>query len=191
MNRPNRDYVQDEDGGVDIEALRQQSLATFNSLIPILANKVRHRFPELSKEDIEEILSDLHFRISNKVDYKRHQNGLGRGYFFRAVRNMVLNKRRQRIRNARRKTSLKSALDQSPNDETPEEALMIYLLRKRLHEAISACLNDDEKNAIQYHFLGFTNEDTGTALKIPTGTVASRLKSARKKLGKYLRKKTQ
>jgi RNA polymerase sigma-70 factor (ECF subfamily) len=69
----------------------------------------------------------------------------------------------------------------------PEEALTNDELQKRVREAVQTLSTDHKAVIVMHHFQGMEVNDIADILKVPTGTVKSRLARGRDQLHRKLR----
>jgi RNA polymerase sigma-70 factor (ECF subfamily) len=130
-----------------------------------------------SREDAEDLVQETYARILSRPRLLRNEDDLG--YLLRALRNTFLNK----VRSDRRRLApgpLPEQLDlvADPRAADPEAAVDAA----GLYAAIAALTDDYRDVLVAVDVAGLSYKEAGRALRIPEGTVMSRLYRARQQV---------
>ena len=108
----------------------------------------------------------------------------GRSFFtwyYRILRNLCLNRLRDRAAQARPFSELSPLFDVAAEDDPAQETDRV-LLRERVREALARLRPEDREIIVLRDLDGYSYADIADLLEIPQGTVMSRLYYARKHL---------
>ena len=130
-----------------------------------------------SRADAEDLVQETYARVLARPRLLRNEDDLG--YLLRALRNTFLSQKRtesRRLRPARLPDELDVVADPwSPQPQAAVEARELY--------AAVATLPDDFRDVlVAVDITGLSYEETARALRIPKGTVMSRLYRARQRV---------
>jgi RNA polymerase sigma-70 factor (ECF subfamily) len=130
-----------------------------------------------SREDAEDLVQETYARVLARPRLLRNQDDLG--YLLRALRNTFLKLKRTESRRLR-PGPLPDQLDvvADPRARGPEEALEAA----ELYAAIAALPADYRDVLVAVDVTGLSYGETARALRIPEGTVMSRLYRARQQV---------
>ena len=129
-----------------------------------------------SREDAEDLVQETYARVLAKPRFLRSVDDLG--YLLRALRNTFLNRKRAERRRPRTEPlleELEPAGSSSPEAEV--EAREVFA-------AISALPQDFRDVLVAVDVAGLSYEEAARALRIPEGTVMSRLYRARQQVAR-------
>lgn len=113
------------------------------------------------------------------------QRGRERPYLIGIAARIAANVRRQQ---ARSREEPSESLDEAPSSaRDPESLLLEQQRRRRLDEALSTLPELQRQVFVLYELEGFTMREIASALEIPLGTAASRLRRAREAFEQWVR----
>jgi RNA polymerase sigma-70 factor (ECF subfamily) len=130
-----------------------------------------------SREDAEDLVQETYARVLARPRLLRNEDDLG--YLLRALRNTFLSQKRtesRRLRPARLPDQLEVVAD--PWSRQPQAAVEA----RELYAAVAALPDDFRDVLVAVDITGLSYEETARALRIPRGTVMSRLYRARQKV---------
>jgi RNA polymerase sigma-70 factor, ECF subfamily len=136
-------------------------------------------------EDAEEVGQQVFIRFYEALAHFRGESSV-KTYLTRIAINLSLNELQRRKRNEQRHRSLDNDLntayqlvsDDAPHDSAYDHALVEQALMR---------LSDEMREVVVLRLVsGYSTEETAEILRIPVGTVLSRLSIARKKLREML-----
>jgi RNA polymerase sigma-70 factor, ECF subfamily len=127
-----------------------------------------------SREDAEDLVQETYARVLGRPRLLRKDDDLG--YLLRTLRNTFLTQRRSESRRLRSEP-LPDQLDlvADPHARQPQEALEAG----ELYAAIAALPDDFRDVLVAVDVAGLSYEEAARSLRIPNGTVMSRLYRAR------------
>ena len=109
----------------------------------------------------------------------------GRSFFtwyYRILRNLCLNRLRDRAAQARPFSAMTPLFDVASTDDDPAQDTDRALLRDRVRTALEALRSEEREIIVLRDFDGYSYAEIADLLEIPHGTVMSRLYYARKHL---------
>jgi RNA polymerase sigma-70 factor, ECF subfamily len=131
-----------------------------------------------SREDAEDLVQDTYARVLAKPRFLRREDDLG--YLLRALRNAFLAGRRpQRARTPT--VPLHEELDAGSHGDPAELAE-----QRRVYAAISELAPDYRDALVAVDVAGLSYREAARALRVPEGTVTSRLARARERVADAL-----
>ena len=130
-----------------------------------------------SREDAEDLVQETYARVLARPRLLRNEDDLG--YLLRALRNTFLTQKRNDSRRLR-PASLPDQLDlvADPHAREPQAALEAG----ELYAAVAALPDDFRDVLVAVDITGLSYKEAGRALRIPVGTVMSRLYRARQQV---------
>ena len=130
-----------------------------------------------SREDAEDLVQETYARVLARPRLLRNEDDLG--YLLRALRNTFLNRKRTESRRLQ-PAPLPDDLDlvRDPNAREPQVALEAG----EVYRAVSALADDFRDVLIAVDVTGLSYKEAAQALRIPEGTVMSRLYRARQQV---------
>ena len=130
-----------------------------------------------SREDAEDLVQETYARVLARPRLLRNEDDLG--YLLRALRNTFLSQRRNESRRLR-PGPLPDQLDlvADPHAREPQAALEAG----ELYAAIAAVSEEFRDVLVAVDITGLSYKEAGRALRIPIGTVMSRLYRARQQV---------
>jgi RNA polymerase sigma-70 factor (ECF subfamily) len=130
-----------------------------------------------SREDAEDLVQETYARVLARPRLLRNEDDLG--YLLRALRNTFLNRKRTESRRVR-PAPLPDDLDlvRDPYGREPEVALEAG----EVYRAVSALPGDFRDVLIAVDVTGLSYKEAAQALRLPEGTVMSRLYRARQQV---------
>ena len=130
-----------------------------------------------SREEAEDLVQETYARVLARPRFLRHEDDLG--YLLRALRNTFLTQRRNASRRLRPE-ALPDRLDLVPDPRArdPQAALEA----SELYTAIAALPEEFRDVLVAVDVTGLSYKEAAQALRIPEGTVMSRLYRARRQL---------
>jgi RNA polymerase sigma-70 factor (ECF subfamily) len=134
-----------------------------------------------SREDAEDLVQETYTRLLARPRLLRNQDDLG--YLLRALRNTFLNQKRTESRRLRPEPlpdRLELVADQKALQ--PETALETH----ELYAAVATLPADFRDILVAVDITGLSYKETARALKIPEGTVMSRLYRARQQVARHI-----
>jgi RNA polymerase sigma-70 factor (ECF subfamily) len=130
-----------------------------------------------SRQDAEDLVQETYARVLAKPRFLRSEDDLG--YLLRTLRNTFLNQKRtesRRLRTAPLPEELDALAD--PHATDPATALEAG----EVYEAVAALPAEYRDVLVAVDVTGLTYKETARALRIPEGTVMSRLYRARQQV---------
>lgn len=130
-----------------------------------------------SRQDAEDLVQETYARVLAKPRFLRSEDDLG--YLLRTLRNTFLNQKRtesRRLRTAPLPDELDVVAD--PHATDPETALETG----EVYAAVAALPPDYRDVLVAVDVTGLSYKETAQALRIPQGTVMSRLYRARQQI---------
>ena len=130
-----------------------------------------------SREDAEDLVQETYARVLGRPRLLRKEDDLG--YLLRTLRNTFLTQRRNEGRRLR-PVALPEQIDlvADPRARQPQDALEAG----ELYAAIAALSDDFRDVLVAVDVTGLSYDEAARALRIPTGTVMSRLYRARREV---------
>jgi RNA polymerase sigma-70 factor (ECF subfamily) len=130
-----------------------------------------------SREDAEDLVQDTYARVLARPRLLRNEADLG--YLLRALRNTFLNRKRTESRRLR-PAPLPDDIDlvRDPNAREPEVALEAG----EMYRAVASLPDDFRDVLVAVDVTGLSYKETAQALRLPEGTVMSRLYRARQQV---------
>jgi RNA polymerase sigma-70 factor (ECF subfamily) len=130
-----------------------------------------------SREDAEDLVQETYVRVLARPRLLRNEDDLG--YLLRALRNTFLNRKRTESRRLR-PAPLPDDIDlvRDPNAREPEVALEAG----EMYRAVAALPDDFRDVLVAVDVTGLSYKETAKALRLPEGTVMSRLYRARQQV---------
>jgi RNA polymerase sigma-70 factor (ECF subfamily) len=130
-----------------------------------------------SREDAEDLVQDTYARVLARPRLLRNEDDLG--YLLRALRNTFLNRKRTESRRLR-PAPLPDDIDlvRDPNAREPEVALEAG----EMYRAVASLPDDFRDVLVAVDVTGLSYKETAQALRLPEGTVMSRLYRARQQV---------
>jgi RNA polymerase sigma-70 factor, ECF subfamily len=134
-----------------------------------------------SREDAEDLVQETYARVLARPRLLRREDDLG--YLLRALRNTFLTQKRTESRRLR-PGPLPDELDllADPHAQQPQAALEA----RELYAAVAALPADRRDVLVAVDVTGLSYDETARALRIPIGTVMSRLYRARQQVVRRL-----
>jgi len=145
-------------------------------------------------DDAQDVTQDVFIRLHDALPTLRADEAFST-YLYRIALNLCRDRarRKKRVRFQSIDTPrTDSEGDVEPMDfpdmaKLPEEALTNDELQKRVREAVQTLSTDHKAVIVMHHFQGMEVNDIADILKVPTGTVKSRLARGRDQLHRKLR----
>lgn len=129
-----------------------------------------------SREDAEDLVQETYTRVLARPRMLRREDDLG--YLLRALRNTFLLQQRTRSRRPRETPMLEDFELESPRSRSAQEVVET----REVFAAIAALPDDFRDVLVAVDVTGLSYEETARALKVPVGTVMSRLYRARRQV---------
>jgi RNA polymerase sigma-70 factor, ECF subfamily len=129
-----------------------------------------------SRADAEDLVQETYVRVLARPRLLRNEDDLG--YLLRALRNTFLTQKRTESRRLRTDALLDDDLVEDPRAREPQAALEIA----ELYAAIAALPDGFRDVLVAVDVVGLAYEETARVLRIPLGTVMSRLYRARRQV---------
>jgi RNA polymerase sigma-70 factor, ECF subfamily len=129
-----------------------------------------------SRADAEDLVQETYVRVLARPRLLRNEDDLG--YLLRALRNTFLTQKRTESRRLRTDALLDDDLVEDPRAREPQAALEIA----ELYAAIAALPDGFRDVLVAVDVVGLSYEETARVLRIPLGTVMSRLYRARRQV---------
>jgi len=117
----------------------------------------------------------------------------GRSFFtwyYRILRNLCLNRLRDRAAHARPFSEMTPLFDVAATDDDPAQATDLVLLRERVRAGLERLRPEEREIIVLRDFDGYSYAEIADLLEIPHGTVMSRLYYARKHLKDMLEERS-
>ena len=130
-----------------------------------------------SREEAEDLVQETYARVLARPRFLRHEDDLG--YLLRTLRNTFLTLRRNESRRLR-PGPLPDQLDLIADPRAPDPHAALEAAE--LYAAIASLPEDFRDTLVAVDVTGLSYKETSRALRIPEGTVMSRLYRARQQL---------
>jgi RNA polymerase sigma-70 factor (ECF subfamily) len=130
-----------------------------------------------SREEAEDLVQETYARVLARPRFLRHEDDLG--YLLRTLRNTFLTQRRNESRRLR-PGPLPDQLDLIADPRAPDPHAALEAAE--LYAAIASLPEDFRDTLVAVDVTGLSYKETSRALRIPEGTVMSRLYRARQQL---------
>jgi len=130
-----------------------------------------------SREDAEDLVQETYARVLARPRLLRNEDDLG--YLLRALRNTFLNRRRTESRRLR-PVPLPDDLDLVRDPYAPEP--QVALQADELYRAVAALPEDFRDVLVAVDITGLSYKEAAQALRLPEGTIMSRLYRARQQV---------
>jgi RNA polymerase sigma-70 factor (ECF subfamily) len=130
-----------------------------------------------SREDAEDLVQETYARVLAKPRFLRNEDDLG--YLLRTLRNTFLNQKRTQSRRLRT-APLPEELDLVADPHSPDPAAAFEA--GEVYAAVAALPADYRDVLVAVDVTGLSYKETARALRIPEGTVMSRLYRARQQV---------
>jgi RNA polymerase sigma-70 factor (ECF subfamily) len=130
-----------------------------------------------SREDAEDLVQETYARVLAKPRFLRSEDDLG--YLLRTLRNTFLNQKRTESRRLRT-APLPDELDVVADPHSPDPAVAVEA--GEVYAAVAALPGDYRDVLVAVDVTGLSYKETARALRIPEGTVMSRLYRARQQV---------
>jgi RNA polymerase sigma-70 factor (ECF subfamily) len=130
-----------------------------------------------SREDAEDLVQETYARVLAKPRFLRNEDDLG--YLLRTLRNTFLNQKRTQSRRLRT-APLPEELDVVADPHSPDPAAAFEA--GEVYAAVAALPADYRDVLVAVDVTGLSYKETARALRIPEGTVMSRLYRARQQV---------
>jgi RNA polymerase sigma-70 factor (ECF subfamily) len=130
-----------------------------------------------SREDAEDLVQETYARVLAKPRFLRNEDDLG--YLLRTLRNTFLNQKRTQSRRLRT-APLPDELDVVADPHSPDPAAAVEA--GEVYAAVAALPADYRDVLVAVDVTGLSYKEAAKALRIPEGTVMSRLYRARQQV---------
>ena len=130
-----------------------------------------------SRQDAEDLVQETYARVLAKPRFLRNEDDLG--YLLRTLRNTFLNQKRTESRRLRT-APLPDELDVVADPHAPDPAAAVET--GEVYAAVAALPDDYRDVLVAVDVTGLSYKETARALRIPEGTVMSRLYRARQQV---------
>jgi RNA polymerase sigma-70 factor (ECF subfamily) len=130
-----------------------------------------------SREDAEDLVQETYARVLAKPRFLRSEDDLG--YLLRTLRNTFLNQKRTESRRLRT-APLPDELDIVADPHAPDPAAAVET--GEVYAAVAALPDDYRDVLVAVDVTGLSYKEAAKALRIPEGTVMSRLYRARQQV---------
>jgi RNA polymerase sigma-70 factor, ECF subfamily len=130
-----------------------------------------------SREDAEDLVQETYARVLAKPRFLRNEDDLG--YLLRTLRNTFLNQKRTQSRRLRT-ASLPDELDVVADPHSPDPVAAVEA--GEVYAAVAALPADYRDVLVAVDVTGLSYKEAAKALRIPEGTVMSRLYRARQQV---------
>jgi RNA polymerase sigma-70 factor (ECF subfamily) len=130
-----------------------------------------------SREDAEDLVQETYARVLAKPRFLRSEDDLG--YLLRTLRNTFLNQKRTQSRRLRT-APLPEELDVVADPHSPDPAAAVET--GEVYAAVAALPADYRDVLVAVDVTGLSYKEAAKALRIPEGTVMSRLYRARQEV---------
>jgi len=130
-----------------------------------------------SREDAEDLVQETYARVLAKPRFLRNEDDLG--YLLRTLRNTFLNQKRTQSRRLRT-APLPEELDVVADPHSPDPAAAVEA--GEVYAAVAALPADYRDVLVAVDVTGLSYKEAAKALRIPEGTVMSRLYRARQQV---------
>jgi RNA polymerase sigma-70 factor (ECF subfamily) len=130
-----------------------------------------------SREDAEDLVQETYARVLAKPRFLRNEDDLG--YLLRTLRNTFLNQKRTQSRRLRT-APLPEELDLVADPHSPDPAAAFEA--GEVYAAVAALPADYRDVLVAVDVTGLSYKEAAKALRVPEGTVMSRLYRARQRV---------
>jgi RNA polymerase sigma-70 factor (ECF subfamily) len=130
-----------------------------------------------SREDAEDLVQETYARVLAKPRFLRNEDDLG--YLLRTLRNTFLNQKRTQSRRLRT-APLPEELDVVADPHSPDPAAAFEA--GEVYAAVAALPADYRDVLVAVDVTGLSYKEAAKALRVPEGTVMSRLYRARQRV---------
>jgi RNA polymerase sigma-70 factor, ECF subfamily len=130
-----------------------------------------------SREDAEDLVQETYARVLAKPRFLRNEDDLG--YLLRTLRNTFLNQKRTQSRRLRT-APLPDELDVVADPHSPDPAAAVEA--GEVYAAVAALSAEYRDVLVAVDVTGLSYKEAAKALRIPEGTVMSRLYRARQQV---------
>ena len=130
-----------------------------------------------SRQDAEDLVQETYARVLAKPRFLRNEDDLG--YLLRTLRNTFLNQKRSESRRLR-PAPLPEELDVIADRRAPDPAAALEA--REVYTAIAALPADYRDVVVAVDVAGLSYKEAARALRIPEGTVMSRLYRGRRQV---------
>jgi RNA polymerase sigma-70 factor (ECF subfamily) len=134
-----------------------------------------------SREDAEDLVQDTYARVLARPRFLRREDDLG--YLLRVLRNTFLNTKRTEQRRPRTRPMAEGF---EPVEERVSTQPDRALETKEVFEAVAALADDFRDVVVAVDVVGLSYAEAAGALRIPQGTVMSRLYRGRQQIARRL-----
>lgn len=134
------------------------------------------------RSEAEEVLQEVFFQVWNRAETYNAGLGLPAGWLVRIARNRAIDRLRANAVRLR-------ALDAAPAPEetaTPEASAALSEQQRLVARALARLPTDQRTLIEQAYFLGLTQSELSERLRIPLGTVKTRIRSGMLALREHL-----
>ncbi|EKD76615.1 MAG: hypothetical protein ACD_43C00046G0004 [uncultured bacterium] len=186
-DRPNLRLVEGVSDGELITRYRSGDTAAFNAIVHRYRDSLtRYAHSIVSNHArAEEIVQEAFAKLAhNQTDVQAEAL---KSWLYRVVRNSAINEKRDTKRHATLHAMHNDALPFGQRDtRSPEQLLHELLQQTAVQELLDELLNKHAEVLRLRYFQDLTNEEIAKTLKIPLGTVMSRLSRAKRELRKLI-----
>ena len=131
-----------------------------------------------SRQDADDLVQETYARVLAKPRFLRNEDDLG--YLLRTLRNTFLNQKRTQSRRLRTAALPDEQLDLVADPHAPDPAAAVEA--GEVYAAVAALPADYRDVLVAVDITGLSYKETAKALRIPEGTVMSRLYRARQQV---------
>ena len=141
-------------------------------------------FQVIGRQEIaEDILQEVFLKIYRNIGHYEKEKGKLYTWMFQIARNTAIDTLRSRDF---KKSQKIQTLDNNVNDNTTENSGISYVDHLGLDKVISSLSEDQRKVIDLAYFNGYTQKEIAQELKVPLGTVKTRVRNALIELRKLL-----
>jgi RNA polymerase sigma-70 factor (ECF subfamily) len=134
-----------------------------------------------SREDAEDLIQDTYARVLARPRFLKREDDIG--YLLRVLRNTFLNTKRTERRRPRTEPMAEGFEPIEERGSTrPEDALEA----KEVFEAVASLADDYRDVVVAVDVVGLSYAEAAAALRVPEGTIMSRLYRARQQIARGL-----
>jgi RNA polymerase sigma-70 factor (ECF subfamily) len=151
------------------------------SAITSIGSTGQHGRSRGSREDAEDLVQDTYARVLARPRFLRREDDLG--YLLRVLRNTFLNAKRTERRRPRTQPMAEGF---EPVEERVSTRPDRVLETKEVFEAVAALADDFRDVVVAVDVVGLSYAETASALRVPQGTVMSRLYRGRQQVARQL-----